>query len=75
MRNDRSVTETQDLAAATADAVTDTAIDDALTEAAVNDVELPEDRYLNRELSWLDFNDRVLALAANPALPLLERRA
>ncbi len=73
MRNDRSVTETQDLAAATADAVTDTAIDDALTEAAVNDVELPEDRYLNRELSWLDFNDRVLALAANPALPLLER--
>ena len=73
MRNDRSVTETQDLAAATADAVTDTAIDDALTEAAVNDVELPEDRYLNRELSWLDFNDRVLALAANPALPLLAR--
>lgn len=34
---------------------------------------LPEDRYLNRELSWLDFNSRVLALAADPSLPLLER--
>ncbi len=30
-------------------------------------------RYLNRELSWLDFNERVLALAAQPELPLLER--
>ncbi len=34
---------------------------------------LPDDRYLNRELSWLDFNSRVLALAADPSLPLLER--
>src|SRR6201997_4226942 len=34
---------------------------------------LPEDRYLNRELSWLDFNARVLALAADTSLPLLER--
>jgi polyphosphate kinase len=30
-------------------------------------------RLLNRELSWLDFDDRVLALAAEPGLPLLER--
>jgi polyphosphate kinase len=30
-------------------------------------------RYLNRELSNLDFNARVLALAENPDLPLLER--
>jgi len=35
--------------------------------------ELPDDRYLNRELSWLDFNARVLALAADNSLPLLER--
>jgi polyphosphate kinase len=41
--------------------------------AALADNALPEDRYLNRELSWLDFNARVLALAADPSLPLLER--
>src|SRR6478736_6652250 len=30
-------------------------------------------RYLNRELSWLDFNERVLAMAERDELPLLER--
>ncbi|HEX2313222.1 MAG TPA: RNA degradosome polyphosphate kinase, partial [Thermomonospora sp.] len=34
---------------------------------------LPEDRYLDREESWLRFNQRVLELAEDPALPLLER--
>ena len=30
-------------------------------------------RYLNRELSWLDFDERVLALAEDPSQRLLER--
>jgi polyphosphate kinase len=29
--------------------------------------------YFNRELSWLDFNQRVLELAEDPQVPLLER--
>ncbi len=29
--------------------------------------------YLNRELSWMEFNDRVLSQAADQRLPLLER--
>jgi len=32
-----------------------------------------EGRYLNRELSWLDFNARVLALAGDTRVPPLER--
>ena len=29
--------------------------------------------YINREISWLQFNDRVLAMAADPGMPLVER--
>jgi polyphosphate kinase len=29
--------------------------------------------YFNRELSWLDFNERVLEIAEDPSVPLLER--
>ena len=33
----------------------------------------PSTRYINRELSRLDFDERVLAMAEDPRLPLLER--
>ncbi|HKH41384.1 MAG TPA: hypothetical protein VKA41_05970, partial [Solirubrobacterales bacterium] len=42
------------------------------TRAAEPDLSDPS-LYFNRELSWLDFNDRVLQLAEDPGVPLLER--
>ena len=38
-----------------------------------SDPSLPQERFLNREESWLQFNERVLELAEDPSLPLLER--
>ncbi|MEV4289227.1 RNA degradosome polyphosphate kinase [Nonomuraea bangladeshensis] len=38
-----------------------------------NDLPLPQERFLNREESWLQFNERVLELAEDSTLPLLER--
>jgi polyphosphate kinase len=35
--------------------------------------DLPLERFLDRELSWLAFNQRVLELAEDPTVPLLER--
>src|SRR5271165_3988182 len=34
---------------------------------------LPDERYLDREESWLRFNERVLELAEDESVPLLER--
>ena len=46
-----------------------------MTELTADPIEreAPHDRLLNRELAWLDFNARVLALADDPEVPLLER--
>jgi polyphosphate kinase len=44
------------------------------TRRAANGLSLGDPAlYINRELSWLEFNARVLALAANLELPLFER--
>jgi polyphosphate kinase len=55
---------------------TDARPDDAADPTRPSGVDAPvavTHRLLNRELSWLDFNDRVLDLAAEPGIPLLER--
>jgi polyphosphate kinase len=49
-----------------------------MTDAVQEQTEAPRDLsdselYVNRELSWLDFNDRVLQLAEDETLPLIER--
>src|SRR3954454_14314900 len=46
---------------------------DNLAHSPVRDPALPEDRFLDREESWLRFNQRVLEIARDPGLPLLER--
>ena len=41
--------------------------------SSIDDGSLVYDRYLDRELSWLAFNQRVLELAEDTTIPLLER--
>ena len=49
--------------------------EDAITgaERDLLAADLPADRYLDREESWLRFSQRVLELAEDPGVPLLER--
>src|SRR6266700_3411202 len=42
-------------------------------EQAGAETALPDERYLDREESWLRFNERVLELAEDESVPLLER--
>ncbi|RMH29255.1 MAG: polyphosphate kinase 1 [Planctomycetota bacterium] len=54
--------------------MTDTPASQSRTEAPVPGAELPEsERFFNRDLSWLEFNRRVLAQALDDRTPLLER--
>jgi polyphosphate kinase len=63
--------------------MTDAALDEDRTASDFDDdfepfdiegaPELPAERYLDRELSWLAFNLRVLELAEDPRIPVLER--
>lgn len=46
---------------------------DGPAEPVLSLPDLTPDLFINRELSWLDFNSRVLAEVADPRVPLLER--
>src|SRR5579875_164940 len=50
-----------------------TSEDGALGDPAIDPLLQSPDLYLNRELTWLNFNRRVLAEAEDPRNPLLER--
>ncbi|TQJ31410.1 RNA degradosome polyphosphate kinase [Microbacterium sp. SLBN-146] len=55
------------------DAGLEDADDDDFDVPETFDSLLPDNRYLDREVSWLAFNQRVLELAEDPAVPMLER--
>jgi polyphosphate kinase len=46
---------------------------DDFDEGIPDSSDLPVERFIDRELSWLSFNQRVLELAEDPTTPLLER--
>ncbi|WP_339928640.1 RNA degradosome polyphosphate kinase [uncultured Brevundimonas sp.] len=60
-------------------AITDTTSGEVVPSSRAPQMDLSEtlmasqERFFNREISWLNFNARVLEEAANPAHPLLER--
>ncbi|MDC4232309.1 RNA degradosome polyphosphate kinase [Actinomyces sp. B33] len=65
--------EYDDDADARARALVDVPADVDLSHPLGEDWPLPDGRFADRELSWLDFNQRVLEQSEDEALPLLER--
>ena len=58
---------------AAVDAVVEVGTERPMATGSLDALAASPDRFLNRELSWIDFDARVLALASNPTVPLLER--
>ena len=67
------MTEASTLRPALAASIAEHLDTEQLTAPALALPALPDDRFLDRELSWLAFNQRVLELAEDPSVPLLER--
>jgi polyphosphate kinase len=63
-RNERNARDARDLQTMTGDSE---------APKGWHGADLPGDRYLDRERSWVQFNDRVLELAEDETAPLLER--
>jgi polyphosphate kinase len=57
----------------TAEAIAEVVADRRANAETAADPVAPRERYFNRELSWLSFNERVLDEACNAAHPALER--
>ena len=73
--NDNPSPETTEAAIASAGAPTAVLTDGQVAGQLARQLEelSNPDWYINRELSWLEFNDRVLQLAQDESLPLIER--
>ena len=62
------------MSAGTGNGSPDAAVAPSAPPASEGEIDLSDSSlYYNRELSWLDFNGRVLQLAEDPQVPLLER--
>jgi polyphosphate kinase len=70
--NENASTQATEMAATVAATSPAAALTDGQVAESPADLSNPA-LYVNRELSWLEFNDRVLQLAEDDSLPLIER--